>query len=227
MEHLLRVRERVLDGIVSVEAVRQTLAGHLDPAVYVSYLSNVFHYAQHSAIVIAMAGARAVTRHPQLARYLLHHADEELGHEQWALDDLAALGVPAEVVRARRPVPACAAMIGYEYYIAGHANPVSLFGWLYTLEAMGDDLGTRIAQAIGPHLKDTGGRGLKFLAGHGEADHAHTADLTRMISTHLTDAADVADVNHVADVVGELYVSMFRQIDTEVKDGAQRPGGHD
>ena len=78
----------------------------------------------------------------------MHHADEELGHEQWALDDLAVLGVPAQLVRASRPVPACAAMIGYEYYIAAHANPVALFGWLYTLEAMGDDLGSRIARNV-------------------------------------------------------------------------------
>jgi len=217
MEHLLRVRQRVLDGILSVEVVKDVLAGRLDRAVYIAYLSNVFHYAQHSATVIAMAGARAVQRHPELARYLMHHADEELGHEQWALDDLAALGVPAETVRASRPNTACAAMIGYEYYIAGHANPVALFGWLYTLEAMGDDLGSRIAQAIGPQLAGTGGRGLKFLAGHGETDHDHTADLTRMISTHITDPADRADVDHVADVVGELYVSMFQQIGAELR----------
>jgi pyrroloquinoline quinone (PQQ) biosynthesis protein C len=212
MEHLLRVRQRVLEGIVSVGGVSEALAGRFDPAFYAAYLTNVFHYARHSATVIAMAGARVVPRHTELARYLIHHADEELGHEQWALDDLAALGVPADTVRASRPVPACAAMIGYEYYIAGHANPVALFGWLYTLEAMGDDLGTRIAQAIGPQLVGTGGRGLKFHAGHGEADHDHTADLTRMISTHITDAADRADVEHVADVVGELYVGIFRQI---------------
>jgi len=217
MEHLLRVRQRVLDGIVSVDGVKEALAGRLDRAIYVAYLTNVFHYARHSATVIATAGARAVERHPELARYLMHHADEELGHEQWALDDLAALGVPAQTVRASRPVAACAAMIGYEYYIAGHANPVALFGWLYTLEAMGDDLGTRIAQAIGPQLGETGGRGLKFLAGHGEADHGHTADLTRMISTHITDPVDRADVEHVADVVGELYVSMFRQIAAGVR----------
>jgi pyrroloquinoline quinone (PQQ) biosynthesis protein C len=221
MEHLLHVRQRVLEGIVSVEAVSRVLDGRLDPAVYISYLTNVFHYARHSATVIALAGARAVQRHPELARYLMRHADEELGHEQWALDDLAALGVPPDIVLATRPVPACAAMIGYEYYIAGHANPVGLFGWLYTLEAMGDDLGTRIAQAIGPQLQATGGRGLKFLAGHGEADHEHTADLTRMIAAHLTDPTDRADVDHVADVVGELYVGMFRQIGERVRGGRE------
>ncbi len=212
MEHLLQVRRRVLEGLMAIDPIRATLAGQLDPRLYVAYLTNVFHYAQHSATVIALAGSRCVASHPALAQYLFKHADEELGHEQWALDDLAALGVPAERVRASRPVPACAAMVGYEYFIAGHANPVGLFGWLYTLEAMGDELGGRIAQAAAPRLAGAGGRGVKFLAGHGVADHDPTADLTRMISTHVAEAADKADVDHVADVVGQLYVDMFRQI---------------
>ena len=212
MEHLLQVRRRVLEGLISIDAIRATLAGQLDPRLYVAYLTNVFHYAQHSATVIALAGSRCVASHPELARYLLKHADEELGHEQWALDDLAALGIAPATVRASRPVPACAAMIGYEYFVAGHANPVGLFGWLYTLESMGDELGGRIAQAASAKLGSAGARGVKFLAGHGVADHDHTADLTQMIAAHVVAPSDRADVDHVADVVGALYVDMFRQI---------------
>jgi heme oxygenase len=105
-------------------------------------------------------------------------------------------------------------MIGYEYYVAGHANPIGLFGWLYTLEAMGDDLGGAAAQAVQAQLGGAveGGRGVRFLAGHGVADQEHTADLTEMISAHVRTPQDKADVHHVADVVGDLYVRMFQQI---------------
>ncbi len=68
MEHLLRVRQRVLEGIVSVDAIKEALAGRLDRPIYIAYLSNVLHYARHSATVIALAGARAVQRHPEVAR---------------------------------------------------------------------------------------------------------------------------------------------------------------
>ena len=44
------------------------------------------------------------------------------------------------------------------------ANPVGLFGWLYVLEAMGDDLGGMVAKALGNALQLDSG--LKFLAGH-------------------------------------------------------------
>jgi pyrroloquinoline quinone (PQQ) biosynthesis protein C len=211
MEYLIAVRQRVLHELTGIEAIQAVLAGKPDLAVYTRYLINVFHYACHSAEVIALAGARCTRSHPGASQYLLHHAREEMGHELWALDDLRSLGMDEQAVHAGRPVPACAAMIGFEYYIAGRANPVGLFGWLYVLEAIGDDLGKRVAAGLQMAL---GGnhRGIKFVAGHGVADHEHTADLTDVISQHITAPQDVADVNHVADVSADLYVRMFRQI---------------
>jgi hypothetical protein len=192
-------------------AIECVLAGKPDLALYRRYLTNVYHYACHSAEVIALAGSRCTRTHPEASRYLLHHAEEEMGHELWALDDLKVLGADETAVRASRPVPACAAMIAFEYYIAGRVNPVGLFGWLYVLEAMGDDLGKRVASALQTAL-DGGGRGVRFVAGHGVADHDHTADLTRVISQHINAPQDIADVNHVADVSADLYVRIFDQI---------------
>ena len=210
MEYLIKVRQQVVAGLQQTPFVSQGLQGHPKREHYVRYLTNVWHYAQHSACVIGMAGANCVRRqHTELADYLLHHAREELGHEQWALDDLRALGEdPSEVVHTR-PVPACAAMVGFEYYTAMHANPVGLFGWLYVLEAIGDDLGhifgDRMAEAF--DAPDC----VKFLKGHGDADEQHTRDLTQQITNNVRDA-DRPDMYHVADVIADLYVRMFREI---------------
>jgi heme oxygenase len=209
MQYLTAVRKRVLEGITATPIVASVLSGDADPQAYARYLTNVWHYAQHSSTVIGLAGSRCVARNPRLADYLLHHAREELGHEQWALDDLAVLGVTPESVRASRPVVSCAAMIGYEYYVAGVANPVGLFGWLYVLEAMGDDLGGMVAKALGSALQLDSG--LKFLAGHGEADVEHTRDIIEQIEQHV-DEQDLPDVHHVADVVADLYVRMFHEL---------------
>ena len=214
IKYLLAVRQRVLRELTGIEAIQTVLAGKPDLAVYARYLINVFHYACHSAEVIALAGARCTRSHPEASRYLLRHAEEEMGHELWALDDLRALGVHEAAVRATRPLPACAAMIAFEYYIAGRANPVGLFGWLYVLEAMGDDLGKRVAAGLQGALGGSK-RGTKFVAGHGVADHEHTAELTQVISQHITAPEDVADVHHVADVSADLYVRMFQRIDAE------------
>lgn len=209
MEYLQNIRERVRTALTEVPGVRDVLSGNLNPDYYARYLTNVWHYAQHSAAVIGLAGSRCVGSHPKLAEYLMHHALEELGHEAWALDDLRAMGRDPKEAAASRPVPACAAMIGFEYYTAGHANPVGLFGWLYVLEAMGDDLGHIVADRIADGLKLPDG--VKFLAGHGDADADHTIDIIEQIETNIP-KADMPDVHHVADVVADLYVRMFHEI---------------
>jgi hypothetical protein len=61
-------------------------------------------------------------------------------------------------------------------------------------------------------VNDPSRRGVSFLAGHGVADHEHTADLTSVIGEHIRAPQDIDDVNHVADVVADLYVRIFHQI---------------
>jgi len=211
METLQALRNETRDAIMLKSGVGQALSkgDGEDVRFYARYLMNVWHYAQHSSTVIGLAGTRCVLSHPPLAEYLLQHALEELGHDQWALDDLKTLDVSEAEVRASRPVPACAAMIGYEYYVAGHANPVGLFGWLYVLEAMGEDLGHLVAAAIKQGLKMPSG--VKFLAGHGEADAEHTKEIVDQIKRNIS-GSDLEEVHHVAEVVSDLYARMFREI---------------
>lgn len=209
MKYLEDVRANVRNTLTNMDWIANVLAHKADTKLYERYLTNVWHYAQHSATVIGLAGTRCVLSHPPLAQYLLHHALEELGHDQWALDDLRALNVTEAEVRKTRPVPACAAMVGYEYYIAGYGNPVGLFGWLYVLEAMGDDLGHAVADGLKEGLELP--EGVKFLAGHGEADVEHTRDIIENIETHIK-GSDLEEVHHVADVVADIYCRMFQEI---------------
>ena len=210
MEHLRAVRERVRKGLESTAVFRAAASGSVDRALYARYLTNAFHYAGHSPKVMAIAAARCLDAHPELAAYLLHHADEERGHDAWALADLHDLGVGEAVTRASAPVPSCSAMIGYVHYVAGVANPVGLFGWMYVLEAVGEDLGTAMAE----RLKAAGPPGLRhrFVAGHGVADVGHTHEIAEQIERHVRADADRRDVDRVADVVAVLYVRMFQEI---------------
>jgi hypothetical protein len=76
---------------------------------------------------------------------------------------------------------------------------------------MGDDLGGEVARRLDRGL-GLSGKALRVLAGHGTADHDHTADLTHQIAHNVCDAADRADIHHVADVVADLYVRIFEEV---------------
>lgn len=211
------IRSDVRAGITRIPEIVEVMSGRPDKALYARYMCNVWRYAQHSAVVIALAGSRCVGRDPGLAEYLMRHANEELGHDQWALDDLEVLGVAEARVREVRPTPSCAAMIAYEYFMAGHDNPVTLFGWLYVLEAMGDDLGGLVAERIGAGLALDQARGVRFLAGHGVADVEHTRDIIDRIRTDVR-PADMPEIEYAARVVGTLYVRMFEEIGASRED---------
>ncbi|HEY2990418.1 MAG TPA: iron-containing redox enzyme family protein [Candidatus Binatia bacterium] len=211
MQHLLEIRGRVFADLKDTKVIRNLFAGSLDPRAYVRYLINAYNYAQYSPKVMAMAAARCIDTHPELGTYLLHHADEEQGHYRWALEDLRDLNVGETEARAARPAPACTAMIGYIHYIAGHANPVGLFGWMYVLESVGNDLGTAVAKRLQESLKG----GLRFVARHGVTDIGHAQELTEQIEKYVRREEDMRDVEYVAEVVADLYVHMFREIGEE------------
>jgi hypothetical protein len=69
-----------------------------------------------------------------LAAYLEHHVDEERGHDDWLLEDLAALGRSREEVLAVPPSSAIAALVGAQYYWIEHYHPVALLGYIGLLE---------------------------------------------------------------------------------------------
>lgn len=214
MEQLAAIRKRVHDELVSTRIVRKILEGRPDLEAYKRYLVNVRYYAQFSPVVMALGASRCVTTHPELAGYLLHHADEEKGHDAWALADLEDLGMPAAEALATRPVDSCQALVGYIHFLAGHDRSIGLFGWMFVLEAVGNDLGTIAGQKLSEGLGDAK-KAVRFVAGHGVADTDHTREIVEQIEKYVTQPADQEAVVHASRVVATLYLRMFRELGGE------------
>lgn len=86
-----------------------------------------------------------------LRGYLLGHIDEERGHDDWLLDDLAALGHAAGPLAATPPAPTVARLVGAQYYWIRHHHPVALLGYIAVLEgnAPHEGLVTRFLEPAG------------------------------------------------------------------------------
>ncbi|MGC1294070.1 MAG: hypothetical protein WA869_03440 [Alloacidobacterium sp.] len=69
-----------------------------------------------------------------LRTYYLHHVEEEAGHEEPLLVDLASLGVTRERALQRLPYPSVAALVGMQYYWVLHVHPVAYMGYLAVAE---------------------------------------------------------------------------------------------
>ncbi len=214
MKKLHDVRKGVHDELVSTRLIRDILDGKPDLAAYARYLMNVRYYAQFSPVVMALGASRCVATHPELAGYLLQHADEEKGHDAWALADLEDLGVTRKEALAARPVDSCQALVGYVHFLAGHDRAIGLFGWMFVLEAVGNDLGGIAGQKLGEGLGEARSA-VRFVAGHGVADTDHTREIIEQIDRYVTTPEDQSAVLRASEVVAGLYVRMFREFGGE------------
>lgn len=196
------------DAVLQTEVAQSIKSGSLKIGAYRRYMADVYCYAKHSSQVIATAGSRLVLSHPKLADYLLEHSREELGHDQWAKQDLRELGLKEKDIHQISPSDACQIMITIEYYYAHHANAVGLFGWMLALEGLGGAIGGAIAKGIDACLS-LGGKGTYFLSGHGEADSHHSADLLEVTAAHITTPEDREVVMRVGQLSQWCYVKIL------------------
>ena len=114
----------------------------------------------------------------QTAAYLQTHIEEEKGHDQWLLDDIASLGIPPKEVLQTTPLPAVVSLLGAQYFWALHIHPVTLFGYLIVLEGY-----PPLAEQLQEIRLRTGlpATAFRCLKSHADDDPDHIAALNRTL----------------------------------------------
>ncbi|MFX6190167.1 iron-containing redox enzyme family protein, partial [Acinetobacter baumannii] len=81
------------------------------------------------------------------------YIEEEIGHQEWILNDLVACGVDRESVQHGRPGLATELMVSYAYDTIARVSPLGFFGMVLVLEgtsvAIADQAADAIQQALG------------------------------------------------------------------------------
>ena len=161
---------------------------------YRALLLELYHVVWHFNPVCAAAASRMPDTHRQIRYHLYEHMHEELGHEEWVMNDLAAVGVPREQVLAHAPSPFTLALNGYNYWAADRRHPCSALGMLYALEVIASVYGGPFASAIRESLLLEGEQGISFIGSHATMDAEHMAELRKVLETVRDDEAKEAVV---------------------------------
>ena len=161
---------------------------------YRALLLELYHVVWHFNPVCAAAASRMPDTHRQIRYHLYEHRHEELGHEEWVMNDLAAVGVPREQVLAHAPSPFTLALNGYNYWAADRRHPCSALGMLYALEVIASVYGGPFASAIKESLLLEGEQGISFIGSHATMDAEHMAELRKVLETVRDDEAKEAVV---------------------------------
>ena len=197
------------DYLLSSPIIVNCLRGAVSWESYLAFLGQAFHHVRHTTPLLMSLGGRLPERLTWLRRPVAEYIDEEIGHEEWILNDITAAGGDAEAVRKSRPGLAAEVMVAYAYDLVNRGNPAAFFGMVFVLEgtsvAMALNAADRIQQALG--LPDAA---FSYLRSHGTLDQEHTRHLAELVDKMTPE--DQADVVHAAKVFFRLYAEIFRAL---------------
>lgn len=140
VSHSQRLRGKIRLAEPRLSAAAQRFWRH--PRVGELYPEFLFlvHTMIRASVPLLESAAAAARRLPDdpvaapLADYFEKHAREERHHDEWLLDDLAALGRRREEVLARLPSATVASLVGAHYYWIHHVHPAAFLAHLAVLE---------------------------------------------------------------------------------------------
>lgn len=194
----------------SAAIIQNALRGEITHAEYVAFLTEAYRHVKHTVPLLMAAGARLPEDKEWLREAVAEYISEEVGHQEWILNDLAACGVDKEAVRHGRPALATELMVAYAYDTIQRGNPLGFFGMVHVLEgtsiAIADRAADAIAEATGLPRK-----AFTYLRSHGGLDVEHVKFFKGLMD-RITDPAEQDVILHAASVFFRLYGDIFRSL---------------
>ena len=190
--------------------IAQCLQGIASRESYIAFLTEAYHHVNHTTPLLMACGSRLPERLEWLREAIVHYIEEEVGHQEWILNDLAALGVDKEQVRHGKPSIHTELMVAYAYDQIHRLNPVGFFGMVYTLEKTSSTIATYAAQQIASTLS-LPAKAMTYMTSHGSLDIEHMQHFENLVN-RLDQDEDKAAILHSAQVFYHLYTNIFRSL---------------
>ena len=209
-ESLLAQTQAERDYLLGAPIIQQAMTGQVALHSYIAFLTEAYHHVKHTVPLLMACGARLPERLEWLREAIADYIGEELGHQEWILNDIRACGGDAEAVRGGQPALPTELMVAYVYDRIARHNPVSFFGMVNVLEGTSIALATQAAGIIQDKLQ-LPSKAFSYLNSHGSLDLEHI-EFFKKLMNRLDNDDDKAAVVHTAKVVYRLYGDMFRSL---------------
>jgi pyrroloquinoline quinone (PQQ) biosynthesis protein C len=196
--------------LLQIPFVRAAMAGDLDREAYRRFLGQAYHHVRHTVPLLMATGARLDARRDWLRRAMADYIREELGHEDWILQDIAACGGDPDQIRRSRPDLPCELMVAYAYDQVQRRDPLGFLGMVHVLEGTSVRGATQAAHALQDAL-GLPADAFTYLSTHGDLDQEHTAFFGGL-ADRLERPEEQDCVLHAAHVFFRLYGDIFRSL---------------
>lgn len=190
----------------------EALAGRVTVSLYIAFLTQAFHHVKHTVPLMMACGARLGDDREWLRAKITAYIDEEYGHQEWVLDDIAASGGDAEAVRRGTPSFETEMMVAYAYDLCARGNPAGFFGMVHVLEGTSTALATQAAQQIASALQ-LPKQAFSYLSSHGSLDLEHVGFFRELVDamTPTDQQAVVHAARRFYRLYGDIFAHLYRE----------------
>lgn len=214
MERLNSESQDDREYLLSSPIISRCMSGDITLNDYVAFLTQAYHHVKHTVPLLMAVGARLPAEKEWLREAVAEYIEEELGHQEWILNDIATCGFDKEDVRHSSPSAATELMVAYAYDTIQRVNPIGFFGMVHVLEgtsvATADDAANSIRDALG--LPE---RAFTYLRSHGSLDVEHVKFFESLMDK-ITNRDEQEQIIHSAKMFYQLYANIFRSLPTDV-----------
>ncbi len=196
--------------LFSAPIIAHALKGDVTTDDYIAFLSQAYHHVKHTVPLLMATGSRLPEDLEWLRVAVGEYIEEETGHQEWVLNDIAACGANKEQVRRSKPNLATEVMVSYAYDTVHRINPLGFFGMVHVLEGTSVSLADNAANNIRSALslpKDA----FSYLYSHGSLDQDHV-EFFKGLMNRIDRPEDQAQIIHSTRVFYKLYGDIFRSL---------------
>ena len=180
---------------------------------YVAFLQQAYHHVKHTIPLLMATGARLPESKEWLREAVAKYIEEEVGHQEWILNDIEACGFDKEKARRSTPNLSTEMMVSYAYDTINRVSPLGFFGMVHVLEGTSINIADLAADKIQEKLS-LSDQMFSYLRSHGKLDQKHVKFFKDLMN-RIVDLDEQAQIIHAANRFYRLYGDVFRELSPE------------
>lgn len=212
-ERLRDETEASRQTMLGAPVIQRALSGDISRDEYVAFLYQAYHHVRQTVPLLMAVGARLPAEQEWLREAVAEYIEEELGHQEWVLDDIRHCGFDAEMVRHGQPALQTELMVAYAWDTVQRISPLGFFGMVHVLEGTSIALADRVADQIETAC-GLPGEAFRYLRSHGALDQSHV-QFFRNLMNRIDDPDDQALIIHYCHRFYHLYGDIFRHLNPD------------
>jgi pyrroloquinoline quinone (PQQ) biosynthesis protein C len=195
------------DRLMAAPVIAACRAGKINRELYIAFLTQAYYHVRHTVPLLMATGARLPQDYEWVRGAIAEYIEEEYGHQEWILNDIAALGGDAEAVRHGEPGLPIELMVAFLYDQIARCNPMGFFGMVHVLEGTSVAIALTVADQIKQGL-GLPANAMSYLTSHGTLDQEHLKFFATLMDK-VENPSDQAAIIHASKVVYRLYGDML------------------